>query len=112
MVPGGDLGYNVAACSSCQSKDKWFNSRLNLYAFYSALILSIEGIFEDILKISTIMSLPNINYMFPSLDMFVSLLLVYSHGNNHGRNDGRQDILSLLHNFSAIYMCTVSKFWV
>jgi hypothetical protein len=57
------------------------------------------------------MSLPNINYLFPSLDMFVSLLLVYSHGNDHGRNDG-QVILSLLHNFSAIYMCTVSKFWV
>jgi hypothetical protein len=56
------------------------------------------------------MSLPRINYVFPYLDMIVSLLLVYSHDNDHKRNYG-QDMLFLLHNFSPIYICTVSKFY-
>ena len=41
--------------------------------------------------------------------MIVPLLLVYSHANDHGR-DYRQDMLSLLHDFSTLYICTVSKF--
>ena len=56
------------------------------------------------------MSLPRINYVFPYLVMIMSLLVVYSHDNDHKRNY-RQDMLSLLHNFSPVYICTVSKFY-
>jgi succinate-acetate transporter protein len=54
------------------------------------------------------MSLPNITYLLPRLDMIVFLLLVYNLNKNHGRSYV-QDYFSLLHNFSAIYTCVQPK---